>query len=364
MMGFIPIDSYTAIYFHIMLLFMLMMLVHAFILDINDYKNLRFLKVIGYVSLFFVLIYMGFRPIHSVFVDMTMYAYSFARYQENIPLLVTEDYMFYWFLEFSAKIMNVEFFFFVCTLLYVIPIYILSKKWFKDYWFYSFFIMIVSFSFWAYGTNGIRNGIATSLFLFSLLFLNKKTVFIPLIIVSFLFHKTMLLPTIGVFLTLFFNKPKAYLLFWLLTIPVSLILGNFFVEFIADSGFSDNRVDLYFTDNIDEGFSSVGFRWDFLLYSATGVFAGWYFIFKKQFNDSLYTQLFNVYLFSNAFWVLVIRANFSNRFAYLSWFMLGIIIIYPLLKGKLYENQNKVIGLVILAYFSFTYFMNVILAGS
>ena len=50
-------------------------------------------------------------------------------------------------------------------------------------------------------------------------------------------------------------------------------------------------------------------------------------IFVKKFDDKLYKQLFAIYLIVNGFWVLIIRANFNNRFAYLSWFMLAIIIL-------------------------------------
>jgi hypothetical protein len=67
-------------------------------------------------------------------------------------------------------------------------------------------------------------------------------------------------------------------------------------------------------------------------------------------------------VFANAFWILVIRANFSNRFAYLSWFMMALVIIYPFLKSQLMPNQNKVLARVILFYFAFTFLMNVILA--
>src|SRR5690606_25184293 len=109
---------------------------------------------------------------------------------------------------------------------------------------------------------------------------------------------------------------------------------------------------------VEEGkFSSTGFRWDFLLYSSTAVFAGWYYIVKRNYKDKIYFWLFNTYVFSNAFWILVIRANFSNRFAYLSWFMIGLVIIYPLLKQQIIPKQHQVIGLILIAYFSFTFFM-------
>ena len=133
------------------------------------------------------------------------------------------------------------------------------------------------------------------------------------------------------------------------------------MEYVESLGINDRRFEQYFTDEIDEAITKTGFRWDFLIYSATGVFAGWYYLFKKNFSDKLYEQLFNMYLITNAFWVLVIRANFTNRFAYLSWFMLAIIIFYPILKEQLFKQHHRMVGAVLLLYFMFTYIFNVIL---
>lgn len=104
-------------------------------------------------------------------------------------------------------------------------------------------------------------------------------------------------------------------------------------------------------------FSSTGFRYDFLAYSAAAVYTGWYFIFKKKYNDKIYINLYNTYLICNAFWILVIRANFSNRFAYLSWFMMGLVIIYPFLKKEFFINHHLLVGKVLTVYFLFTYLM-------
>jgi hypothetical protein len=173
----------------------------------------------------------------------------------------------------------------------------------------------------------------------------------------------MLLPLFAYIATLIYNNSKAYFYFWLACIPLSLALGGFFINFFMTIGIVEEKaVEGYFGqfDQAAEGVElNVGFRWDFLLYSASGVFAGWYYIFRRKYHDKMYLQLLNVYLFCNAFWILVIRANYSNRLAYLSWFMLGVVIIYPLIKHKFFENQHQVVVRIILAYFAFTYIMNV-----
>ena len=91
--------------------------------------------------------------------------------------------------------------------------------------------------------------------------------------------------------------------------------------------------------------------------SSFPVFTGWYFIFKKNFNDKFYSHIFNIYLVCNAFWILIIRANFSNRFAYLSWFLMSLIIIYPFLKQQFFKKQELVIAKVTLFYYGFTFLM-------
>ena len=77
-------------------------------------------------------------------------------------------------------------------------------------------------------------------------------------------------------------------------------------------------------------------------------------------EDKTYNLIFNTYVIANSFWVLVIRAEFTNRFAYLSWFLLGLVIVYPYLKAKFFHNQGVVLGKVIAVYFAFTYVMHLL----
>lgn len=364
MFDFVPIEKYSFYFFQFYLIVTFLVVLHSLTLQMNERKNLAFLKVFGLISLMFTILYIGLRPIHGVFVDMTIYAFTFERFQENNPIEYKDDHGFYLFINFCSKIMTKEFFFFVCAFIYVTPLYLISRKFFKKYWFYSFLMFCISFSFWAYGTNGIRNGLATSLFLLALPYHNKKYLCIGLMLFSCTFHQTMLLPTIAYIITLFYNDPKKYIIAWLIAIPISLVLGNFLVKYIEISGFGNDKVGSYFTEDISEDFSKTGFRWDFLLYSSLAVLSGWYFIVKKGFNDKFYHQLFNTFLIANTAWILIIQVNFSNRFAYLSWFMMGLVIIYPLLKKNFFKNQNTIIARVLLFYFAFTYVLNVILVKS
>jgi hypothetical protein len=274
-----------------------------------------------------------------------------------------QDQGFDWFMRNIALFINLDFFFLVVAFIYVYAHYWASKRFFSSYWYYGFIIFVGSFSFWAAATNGLRNGLAAALVLLAFSFERKKLIAIALALVAVSFHKSMLLPVFAYFFTFINNNSKYYLLVWILCIPISLAAGGAFEIFFASLGFDDKRLS-YLTDgNVnDDEFSSTGFRWDFLAYSATAVGAGFYFVILKKFKDILYQRMFNVYLISNAFWILVIRANFSNRFAYLSWFMMGLIIVYPFLKGNFMKNQPKILAIVLLIYFLFTFLLNVVLA--
>lgn len=359
----IPLEHYTAFYYYVLMVIVLVTFLHSKILGIDELKNHKFIRTAGLLLFVFVVLYMGLRPISGTyFGDMGTYNQYFEGYQHGVTEISNSDVGFDLFMRGCSAIMTAQMFFFLCAIIYVMPIFYLSKKWFPVYWFYAFLILVSSFSFWSYGVNGIRNGIATSLFLMAITFAERKMIMIIFLFLACSVHKSILLPTIAYTLTLVNNNPKKYFYAWLVAIPLSLVLGGFFETFFQGLGFADRTVG-YLT-NLDEEIElgKAGFRWDFILYSALGVYAGYYFVIIKGFKDELYNHLLNTYLLTNAIWILVIRANFSNRFAYLSWFMIGLIIIYPLLKQRLFENTNRAIGNVLLFYFLFTFFMNVILA--
>jgi hypothetical protein len=358
----VPLELYSSVYFNILLLFVLIL--YSIVSKKQEQGNVEAnnLNLFGFVFFGFVFLYMASRPISFVFADMGVYAKEFNSLANNENSYIGKDLGFDLLIRFCSKIMSVELFFVTCALLYILPLYLASKKYFGKFWVYSFFMLVISMSFWAYGTNGIRNGLATSFFIFALS-RDKLWSKIGFIIIAVLFHKSLLLVAFAFVISKYYTNTKAYLAVWFLTIPLSLALGSFWETFFFNLGLvEENKLAGYLIDDaavVDQLIElKVGFRWDFLLYSATGVFAGWFFIFKKKYNDSHYIQLYSMYLTVNAFWILVIRANYSNRFAYLSWFLLSIIIIYPLLKQDFFKNQYKVLGKIIFGYFMFTYLIN------
>ncbi|GGP06593.1 hypothetical protein GCM10010992_27210 [Cloacibacterium rupense] len=328
---------------------------------LEEYDTVKMMGFLGNFLLIMVLLYMGTRPVSFVFGDMINYADGFQKLQINPNVEITKDYLFWYFTKLCARIVDErEYFFFIATI-YILPNYFFVKKYFKDYWFIPLLMIFGSFSFWTYGTNGLRNGMATSIFIGALCYYDRnKWLMYGLMALSYGVHNSLMIP-IGAFLASgLYKKPKVYLYIWLAAIPLSLIGGGAWENFFGSIGLGDDRVNSYLTSGVESSetkFSSTGFRWDFVLYSGFAVVAGYYYIIKRGFQDQFYTHLWGTYMIANAFWILVIRANFSNRFAYLSWFMMAIVIAYPLFKVKFWPEHYKIVGRIFFAYYLFTYYM-------
>lgn len=343
-----------------MMILMLITLFHAYQNDFFDPSTKRFVSFIGGFILLYICVYMGNRPVSYTFGDMGTYAQLYNKIQGGAEPIIKNDYLFNYFMITCTRIMSERWFFFLCALIYTIPLFVFSKKYGGSYWYFVFFIFIGSYMFWPFGTNGIRNGLGTSIFILALCYYGRKIILYSLMALSFGMHSSLIIPIAAFLVAGVYKNPKIYLYIWLAAIPLSLIGGGFWESLFGGLGFGDDtRAEDYLTKgNVNnDDFAYTGFRWDFLFYSSFAAFAGWYFIFKKDITDKFYIHLWGIYMIANAFWILIIRANFSNRFAYLSWFLMAPVIAYPLLRYKLFPNQYRVVGVVIALYYLFTYFM-------
>lgn len=359
MFDFIPLPYYSGFYYHIMFSIMLMIVIHSMVFDVHDLKSLNFFNVFGIFFLIIFTLYIGFRPISGrYFADMGTYAKGYILMQKGVDVEIKNDYAFNYLMKLCAYIMPIKYFFLLIDILYILPCYVFSKKYFKKYWFYAFFMFVGSFSFWAYGTNGIRNGLATSIFILALCYYETKWKMYFWFLVAFFFHSSVIIPIAAFIASGIYKNPKVYLYIWLAAIPLSLAGGSVWQSlFFNHLGFAERTSGYMEGESVEGSFSGSGFRWDFLFYSSFGVIAGYYFIFVKNVVDKFYIHLFGIYTIANAFWVLVITANYSNRFAYLSWFMMAPVIAYPMFKYKIWKDQYKMFGIILSIYYLFTYLM-------
>ena len=317
MFDFVPLALYSDVYYYVLLFITIISVVYLIKYKLTDRSNIITIQLLTFFLIVLAVFYMGTREISGAyFIDMGTYNITYLEIQqEGFIAIPDRDYLFYYFMYLCTLVMSNKFYFLTMNILYFIPIYFVSKTNFKNLSYYLILMSISSFSFWAYGTNGIRNGLATSCFL--LVFAtNKKWLQIVIMIIAYNLHSSMLIPSLAYAVAYFYKNPKHILYGWLACIPISLVAGGPIQGLFA--GLMEDDRTAYLTDgNINnDNFSSTGFRWDFVLYSASAVFFGWYYIFKKEYDDNRYRLIYSTYLVANAFWILVIKANFSNRFAY------------------------------------------------
>jgi hypothetical protein len=320
-----------------------------------------------------IILFMGLRPNESYFGDTTMYAHSFSLMQNGYATpSASSGGEWLWariMFAFATGSGDVHAFFLVTDLLYYGLMLLCCWRLFPNNTWLAMLFFIGSFSTYSYGVNGIRNGAACSIVLVAIAMAAGGTkperyAGLLLSLVAIAIHRSTALPIAALWAAVFIIRhPKQAIYFWVAAIFLSLLVGNRVGDFFASLGF-DDRMTSYFQGQYDAKdmaqFSRTGFRWDFLLYSAMPVLFTWYLTVKRNFNDRAFNIIAVTYILANAFWILVIRAAFSNRFAYLSWFMYPLVICYPLLRFNIWPDQDRKTALILLLFYGFTYLMYLI----
>lgn len=308
-------------------------------------------------------LWLGLRPIDGVFVDTTAYAAYFhdAVYSSSVQNKV--DWLFFFIMFCFAKAgLGVH-----AWLLFIEAIYIGGTaysvcKLFPRRTMTAFAAVLVSFSFYTYGVNGIRNGMACSLFLvgMTLVIERKWTWAVLFLLWAFNMHTSVALDIGALIIALVYKNTKAYLLGWLFCIVLALVAGGYFETLFISQGIIDTGRDMsyYMNENRDMSvFSNTGFRYDFMLYGCVPILVGCYFVLKKHFSAPLYKTLLHTYIVCNSFWVLVNRNWLSNRIAYLSWVMYAFVLMYPLLMAPYVKRRKLWISCALVGSASFSYLM-------
>lgn len=324
-----------------------------------------------------IILFIGLRPISGYFVDMGMYAHTYNNIYDGLGGGSQDErgeWLFYWFGNFckSLGLRDTEYFLTVATIYFGLMAFTCWRLMRRNM-FIAVLFCFISFSCFSFGVNGIRNGMAASVMMFAITLLNREnkvntTIAILLIIASASIHKAMSLPGLCAIISLIWVKePKNAIKFWLASIIISFFIGNYVTQFFVSLGF-DDRMEAY--ANLDESgqvMDSVnekaGFRIDFILYSIMPIIMAWYVTVMRNFKDEMYNIIANTYILANAFWVMLIRSEQSNRFAYLSWFIYPIVIAYPLLRMNIWEDQDRKTAIILFLYAGFTFFMNFVYYG-
>ncbi|WP_029906718.1 EpsG family protein [Prevotella sp. 10(H)] len=362
MIDSIPAQLYTDVFNYIVLGLIVFAVFESFsgVLFKPEIRGVN--NIVGCIVLIGLILYMGLRPVSVNFGDTVVYAQSFYRLQmdtDNFRILSDGEWVFNTLMLWFAKYSNIHIFFLFCSTVYVGTLWWALKRIFREDYLIPFIVAIGMFTFWSYGVNGIRNGMAASLVILALTYRQNITVLVILSLLGVGIHKSMYLILVAAAIAWFAKDSKIYLGIWVACIFFSLIAGSWFTDMLANSNLiEDDRFTSYLSgDNTRNIFSSTGFRWDFLIYSAIPVAVGYYFIFQEKYTDKFYIWLFNIYLMTNAFWIMVIRANFSNRFAQISWFLIPLVLIYPFFMKKFWDDQPVKIGSIVIISYLYTFYL-------
>lgn len=348
----------------------------------NDNRNLlnAVSGVPACVLCLLLVLFLGLRPVNSrIFGDSYFYALNYNNFY-NLTLSyinVSEEWLFHSYTFFCKSMgLSVNMYFTGIELGYIGCLVLACRKLLWEATWVALLFCISAFSFWGYGVNGLRNGWACSVIILAISFLaQRKKYFISIILAvgALGLHRSTMLPIVAcVGAVVIIKQPRTAMFFWLLSIPVSFLAGNQITKFFADLGF-DNRMESYQLIDSNVSFSSYGFRWDFLLYSAMPVLLTWY-VHKRvdetggykedgstALADANSMRVFNIlsgtYILANSFWILVINANFSNRFAYLSWFLYPIVLAYGFLRLHIWKDQDRKCAWALFAHAGFTFGM-------
>lgn len=343
-----------------------------------------------------LMVYMGLRPVSFAFGDTINYAAGYRRAtgMAVFSLDLNKEWLWAAIMLFCKQSgLTVNAWFLLIEIGYLGFAFIGLRILLKENCWIAMLFFLSAFSTFTFGVNGIRNGLACSMVILAFAIaanqnFSKLALAGGILLLAFGIHRSISLP-IAAFLAASYviKSPKIAIYFWIASIGVSLVAGGAVTNFFMGLGF-DDRMTQYGTGMGEFGdqFSNTGFRWDFLAYSAMPVWLAWYVTTKAEKERALYgdtieeaemgitgagriadahsMRVFNIlattYVLANSFWVMVIKAAFSNRFAYLSWFLYPVVLAYAVIRLHIWEDQDKKAGLILVLHAGFTIIMHLL----
>lgn len=357
-MNWIPGEYYQYIYLFLVTIFSISALSSFYINnnEENDWDNALLICTI-------IVLFLGTRPISSYyFGDMTLYYGYYKRWSgEFVFNWNTTNLLFDNLERFLASIRFSPILHYILFAgIYFGGILTACKKLFPYHITISFLCCCAAFSTFAACVNGYKAGSAASLFLVALAYRDNLRISLLMVLLSWGFHHSMQLPVAAFLITQFYNTPKYFIYFWGICALISFLHISFFQELFANLTDEGGKGYLDVLQNSKNFGGKGGFRFDFLLYSSMPILMGWWITMELKIEDLFYNKLLCLYTLVNAVWLLCMYASYTNRIAYLSWFMYPIVLIYPLFLEQLGEYRTDLIKKVVSLHLAFTIFMEVI----
>ena len=226
MIDFIPLNDYTH-YFDVAILTMILVAVwQCHTGNILKSKNVNANAMWGTIFTVLLILYMGLRPVATVFGDTMNYAKGFYEMANNAELFLwNKEWLFYNLMQWFAKNSDIHAFFLLCAIIYVGSLWLAMVRIFKNYYYIPLLIVFSMFTFWQYGVNGIRNGLGASVFILAMTYVNKPIVMASLGLLACGFHKSIYLMVAASGLAWFIKNSYYYLAGWIACVGVSYAAG-------------------------------------------------------------------------------------------------------------------------------------------
>ena len=300
--------------------------------------------------------FIGLRP-KSVGADTSQYIQNYE-YEKGIVFQLnydTENVIFdNLFTYLGSQNYDISELFLIMAFIYFACIYVACRRLFPQSQEIAFFSYLMAFSTFSYSVNGMKAGVGAALFLVALAYREKILLSIAFAALSIGFHHSMIVVAIAYVISYFYKSTKNFIYGWLLCTLMAIAHISFFQVLFAS--FASDKANEYLTG---VGYIT-GLRLDFILYSAMPILIGYIMLFKKNIRNELYELWLRMYLTTNSAWMLCMYASYTNRIAYLSWFMYPIVLLIPYYSIKTSNNQFVVGKKVVLYHLFFTLFMTLI----
>jgi hypothetical protein len=233
----------------------------------------------------------------------------------------------------------------------------LKKVFRSSHLLYVFFTYIHFPLFMSYILIGTRQGLAMTtltLALCSLLFSDKKKLFYLLLLVAPLFHSSAWAFSIILLLIKMFKTSLKF------AVTTWCLLAIFFVTSLNNDVFGFLRkfvpdIDIYTSYEAISRFQGVN-RLDFLLFSAAFLVLG-IFLYNKIVDERhkhIYKVILNCYILFNLVFLMLGFIAFSNRISTYSWYLIPLLVWYPVIYSKTKNNPLKYF-MILIAFLLYGY---------
>ncbi|MBO7186231.1 MAG: EpsG family protein [Alistipes sp.] len=306
------------------------------------------------------IVQLGFAPItEEVGTDRLNYSYMFS-HADELTNYGFRDIGFAYYTQLCHFLTGTDVGGFVITAIIYVGAYIyFCRKANPDRHLYFILLCFLSLGFTNHSYNVLRAGLCIAILLIAISKEQNKYVTLLLFITAVSCHIVALLLILGYVATKYITDTRIWLCLWVV-MALALFMG-FFDSFEqwgnAMMSLEDDRFEHYLLGN-DLDYET-GLRIDFIAYSLFPIIVGGYYIYAKKYQDLYYKHLYNTYILCNTCWLVISKMPYNDRFAYLSWFIMPFILLYPILDKS--ENNIKSKKLIFVLCISIVVGLNIYL---